>query len=560
MYETIFSLANRPFLAAPRNDRYFPAAPIETARQTLVRGIERAEGPGLLIGPAGSGKTLICQLLAEQFSDQYNVVLLSSTRLCTPRALLQNILFELELPYRELEEGELRLNLIDFLQRSEKCPNGMLLVVDEANTLPLRLLEEIRMITNVVRDGVPRVRLVLVGGPQLEERFASPRLESLNQRIAARCYLQSMTREETAHYVLHQIAQAGGDGESLFTEDALRAVYHATDGIPRLVNQVCDHALMLAASEGHQRLSSNSIEAAWADLQQLPAPSLTVDQFSNSDASGDVSEMIEFGQLDDELDAVLDHPIEFESEEELISLADASSQEDAHEASEIDNGDECQMDELPVHECDLDESVETELPATSVEDSDLVQSADPFGHEFEEEEVVLDRYASLDSFPCEAVHASSHEELPSQTNEDESVAQRQAADDPSTELEPDADDLTEEVASSDAAAEMESAILWQPTIADPTTNDLPQHGVDDYDEAPCSMDDPSGDAVEHEDAQPTIHCIDDANEVEPEVADDDRDMIIIEEDVVHSSSVSEPVGPRVRRREYRHLFAKLRQS
>src|SRR5207244_2142982 len=119
-------------------------------------------------------------------------------------ALLQNILFELKLPYRDMDEGELRLSLVDHLEPRSGGPDGLLLLVDEAHMLPLRLLEEIRLLTNVVRDGQTRVRLVLAGGMALEERLTSPKLESLHQRIAARCYLQSLRRDETIYYVQEQ--------------------------------------------------------------------------------------------------------------------------------------------------------------------------------------------------------------------------------------------------------------------------------------------------------------------------------------------------------------------
>src|SRR5688572_8473556 len=211
MYESTFHFRERPFVAAPLTDRYFRAAGIEQILATLARGIERAEGPGLLIGAPGTGKSLVCHLLAEHFRDEYRVALLTSARLGSRRALLQNILYELGLPYRDLEEGELRLSLIDHLDPSDDCPNGMLLLVDEAHTLPLRLFEEIRMITNLVRDGLPRVRLVLAGGHELEERFTSPRLQSFQQRLAARCYLRPLHREETKGYVRWQISEAGGD-------------------------------------------------------------------------------------------------------------------------------------------------------------------------------------------------------------------------------------------------------------------------------------------------------------------------------------------------------------
>ncbi len=116
---------------------------------------------------------------------------------------------------------------MDHLQRSAECPNGILLIVDEAHTLPLKLLEEIRMITNVVRGDEPRVRLIVAGGPTLEERFASPKLESLNQRIVARCYLESMNREETTQYVSQQITTVGEAPDKIFSDDAFSAIHIA---------------------------------------------------------------------------------------------------------------------------------------------------------------------------------------------------------------------------------------------------------------------------------------------------------------------------------------------
>ena len=260
MYESHFQFHTRPFVAAPQAQHYVPTTALEQARQNLIRCVERAEGPGLVVGPAGSGKTLLCQLLADHFRrQQFQVVMLASARVSSRRALFQNILFELQLPYRGMAEGELRLSLIDHLEPRGSSMAGLLLVVDEAHALPLKVLEEIRLISNFIRDGQPRVRLILAGSAQLEERLASPKLESLQQRIAARCYLQPMNREETAYYIRQQIQRAGGS-EGLFTPEALKAVYSATDGVPRLVNQVCDHALVLSALGGHTQLGAEAIE------------------------------------------------------------------------------------------------------------------------------------------------------------------------------------------------------------------------------------------------------------------------------------------------------------
>lgn len=167
-------------------DQYFPAGTIENARTTLARCIQRGEGAGLVIGPSGTGKTLLCLTLAEQFRHSFEVAMLASGRLSTRRALFQAILYELGRPYRYMDEGELRLAVVDYLTSSDDASRGMLLLVDEAHTLPLRLLEEIRLLSNVSRNGQSLVRLVLLGSAVLEERFASPKLDDRSSIIRQR--------------------------------------------------------------------------------------------------------------------------------------------------------------------------------------------------------------------------------------------------------------------------------------------------------------------------------------------------------------------------------------
>ena len=197
-----------------------------------------------------------------------------------------------------MDEGELRLALVDHLTSAEVLPAGMVLLVDEAHALPLRLLDEIRVLGHVVHGGDARVRIVLAGGPLLEERLASPKLESLSQGLAARCYLEALNRCETEDYVHAQIDKAGGRGSELIPPDACQSVYQATDGVPRLVNHVCDHVLLLAYAAGRSVIRPEHVEEAWADLQQLPTP--WNGEGKKQESAGN---LVEFGGLDDEPEA-----------------------------------------------------------------------------------------------------------------------------------------------------------------------------------------------------------------------------------------------------------------
>ena len=386
MYEHSFHLAQRPFASAPTAAAYVHTGTHQAAVENLVRCIERAEGVGLVVGPAGSGKSLLLQLLAAGFRGKFHVAMLNSAQLCTRKALLQSILFELKLPYRDMDEGELRLSLMQHLEHREGGPLGLLLLIDEAHTLPLRLLEEIRQLTNIVHNGQSRVRVILAGNAVLEERLSNPKLESFQQRLATRCYLQQITRDETFHYIREQIQQTGGNPDALFAQSAFEAIFVATDGVPRLINQLCDHALVLAALGGHKQLQAAGIEEAWADLQQLPLPWSE----KSIPAAADMGSIIEFGELNEP------------GLNSMSPLPDVLSNPAAHATELLDQiDDEIASLDLPDGELERDllgNRYANEFNSLTARGTEIeVTFKDPFGQGFDEEEVVIDRYAELEA-------------------------------------------------------------------------------------------------------------------------------------------------------------------
>ena len=425
--------SRRPFPAHPCVESYFPAASSEQARERLARAIERGDGPGLLIGATGTGKSLLLQVLAEQFRSRFDIAALSCGQLCTRRALLQAILFELGLPYRYHDEGELRLTLLDHLLPNERCPNGVLLLVDEAQSLPARLLEEIRLITNLVRDGQPRARLVLAGSPNLEELFTSPELESLQQRIAARCYLAPLGQAETESYVRAHLAAVSSDSSNIFDPEALSSVFQATDGVPRLVNQLCDAALLISVRDNSPRVHRSAVQEAWADLQQLPTPWETepaaLSEFSEQN-------VVEFGQLadakstDDAVDAVGDDEfadaVEVDPCAIVLSSDRISPSNEDFVAPELDTSTEGFVNSdwivasAPQNENIVEEGLanrDDDCASTSKNNNENEQrvqlttgdfgpsandAADPFQEEFGDEELVLDSFSTTgDTFRAE---------------------------------------------------------------------------------------------------------------------------------------------------------------
>lgn len=392
------NLAPRAFTAVPDPNRYFPAAVIEEARQKVARSIERGEGPAMIVGAPGIGKTMLLEVLAEQFRGQLTIVSLPGSQLCSRRALLQMILFQAGLPYQGIEEGELRVSLLSYLRPQDGPARRMLLLVDEADSLPSRLLEEVRVLTNVADRGQPLVSLVLAGSSTLEERFAEPRMEALSQRISTRCYLSAFGREESFQYIRAQVAAIGSDPDQLFSVDGLEAMFATTDGVPRLLNQLGDQLMWMTQETGYAPLDGTIVQQAWSELQQLPAPWNSTPANIPSDAATvfddltseteDSLEDVFVDELEDDLPASIPihapqqpasfAPQEFipkETEERFVETFDATQQ---------------LMEQLQ----EIESSGRVSIPQKAAEPE---LSQNPFQESFETEEVVLDRYVTFET-------------------------------------------------------------------------------------------------------------------------------------------------------------------
>ena len=210
-------------------------------------------GVGLVVGPPGTGKSLLLAKVAESVREDFDVALLSGARICTRRALWQSILAEIGEPYRGIDEAELRIGIVERVRGLAATGSGLVVLVDEANTLPTRLIEELRLLTNLATP-MPAVHIVLAGTAELEEILGNPKMESLSQRIGARFYLEPLDHAETAAYVRTQMKTASLEWDAQFEPGCEDAVFTASDGVPRLVNQICDQALLLVSQAGRPRV------------------------------------------------------------------------------------------------------------------------------------------------------------------------------------------------------------------------------------------------------------------------------------------------------------------
>ena len=287
MNKPLLADVDRPFPGVPVWQRYVGIGPIEEARQKLCRMINRGEALGVVMGPPGTGKTLLCHKIAALHRQSHEIVILGDIRVTSRMGLIQQVLFHLGQPHLGKDEDSLHLALVQTLAKSTGVSRTLLLIIDEAQMLSLELLDEVRMMSNIVRDGRPMVQTLLVGGPRLEDALADPQTESLTQRIAVRCYLHPLTHGESEQYIRTSMSSL----RLAVDDQAISSVHHASGGIPRLINQLMDSAIEVASTKRSTVVDELCIQIAWSELQQLPSPILE----SELKQRGGV---IEFGELD----------------------------------------------------------------------------------------------------------------------------------------------------------------------------------------------------------------------------------------------------------------------
>lgn len=270
MYESYFQWQGRPFRSAPCAEDYVHTTSMQRAIDQCCAAIRRELGPASIIATAGMGKTLALSVIARRVQDALRPVHVFCNRDDARADLLQNVLFELGQPFRNMSIAELRLTLKAACCRRNDSTLGTLLLLDDADRLSVDVMEELRWISNLSHAGSPLVSIVMAGGMSLEETLNHPRLASLNQRISVRTYLSELNRDETRRYIHGQIERVGGDPATVISDQAIVAVHQLSQGCPRIINQICDQAMLLAASADKLPIDETMVHQAWADIQCLP--------------------------------------------------------------------------------------------------------------------------------------------------------------------------------------------------------------------------------------------------------------------------------------------------
>jgi general secretion pathway protein A len=269
MYQTFFGLARAPFAITPDPTVLYLNDCYQEAIAALAYGIEARKGFVSLVGEAGTGKTTLLRRLLDTLDANVRTVLLLHPTVAFDE-ILQHILRELGLA---TDGGKLLLlhRLHEFLLEHTRAGGNVALLIDEAQDLAPDVLEELRLLSNLETGREKILQIVLAGQPELDTKLADPALRQLRQRIAMQVRLRPLSPAEVEAYVRTRLEAAGARNGSPFTREAIELIARISDGIPRVVNVLCDASLMAAYATGQARVAPVVVEEAWADFARPSA-------------------------------------------------------------------------------------------------------------------------------------------------------------------------------------------------------------------------------------------------------------------------------------------------
>jgi general secretion pathway protein A len=266
VYLDFYGLRQTPFDLSPNPRFLFHSGKHREALNHLLYGIRERKGFVQLTGEVGAGKTTLCRAMMEQLNGQFSTAVILNPVMSADE-LMKAIAAEFGLSIRGHKRMDAVSAINEFLVREAEQNRNCVLLIDEAQNLTEELLEQVRLLSNIETDDRKLIQIVLVGQPELRDRLNSPRLRQLRQRITVRYHLRPLSRFEVAQYVQHRLELAGSKGVPFFTPFALWRIFFYSRGIPRLVNAVCDKALLAGFVEHSERISQRMVGRAIRELE-----------------------------------------------------------------------------------------------------------------------------------------------------------------------------------------------------------------------------------------------------------------------------------------------------
>lgn len=269
MYNKYFGFREKPFNVTPDPRFLFENESYQEAYANLLYGIRERKGFVILTGEAGTGKTTLLRRIMDSFEDTFRFVFFYNTTLSFEE-LLDHIFTELHLDPHSVDGRLKKIQALNhFLIAQLKQGGTVALLIDEAQNLSDEVLENLRLLSNLETAQEKLLQIVLVGQPELEKKLSQPQLRQLKQRIITWSQLNHLKENEVGPFLISRLRRAGYEGPSLFTEEAIQRITLYSKGIPRLINVICDNALLLTYAASQRMVSATLIEEAAFDLQLL---------------------------------------------------------------------------------------------------------------------------------------------------------------------------------------------------------------------------------------------------------------------------------------------------
>jgi len=272
MYEQYYGLSEKPFSLTPDTYFFYQSFTHQEALNVLLVAIKSGDGFIKVTGEVGTGKTLICRKLLDALGTQYNTVYIPNPYMSC-NALLEAVVTEMGISDKLDKENYLACineNLLDTARQSKTT----VIILDEAQSLPEESLEAIRLLSNLETEKNKLVQIILFGQPELDKKLAQSNIRQLQQRIMHAYELKPLNQSSINAYLQHRIRSAGYTGPELFDAAAQNLLFKISHGVPRVINVLCNKAMMLSYASGEFHVNKKHIEAAALDSKiSVPAPS-----------------------------------------------------------------------------------------------------------------------------------------------------------------------------------------------------------------------------------------------------------------------------------------------
>ena len=271
MYESYYHFRAKPFQLSPDPSFFFSSKGHRRAMAYLEYGVHQGEGFIVITGEIGAGKTMLARTLARKLESQNLVMAQVVSTQLEADDIVRMVAAAFGLPHDD-NKASLLIKLEQFLLACHKQGKRTLLLVDEVQNLPMRSVEELRMLSNFQFEEKSLLQSFLLGQPEFRRTLQSPSLEQLRQRVIASCHLGPIVAEETSAYIMHRMRMVGWRGDPSFTPDAIEAIHRNTGGIPRKINLLCDRILLMGRLDKKHEFTVKDVTEVNDELQEELAP------------------------------------------------------------------------------------------------------------------------------------------------------------------------------------------------------------------------------------------------------------------------------------------------